>query len=145
MLSSQMLWPSSWSCWVGFIAVCSLASWTVTRPLVAPPRRLVPHGGRGLFQVATELVAHGRQQSIGPVVLAPGREPLEQGRAQDGGGYRFVDRGRDRPAPLAGIGDPSPELVQVRALAQRGRGKVQQPRGDDTAATPELGDVRDVK
>ena len=51
----------------------------------------------------------------------------------------------DGPASLAGVRDAAPEVCQG-GIGQHGvRGQVEQPRGDDAAATPYLGHVGQVK
>ena len=60
-------------------------------------------------------------------------------------GDGLVDRGLDRPAAFAGIRNPAGKAGELGILGERIRGQVQQPRGDDTAASPQLGDVGQVE
>ena len=50
-----------------------------------------------------------------------------------------------RPAALAGVGHPALEVGEVGDFAQRVRGEVEQPRRDDAAPPPHLGDLGDVE
>ena len=59
--------------------------------------------------------------------------------------HALLDGGLDRPAALAGIGDPSGEARQRRILRQRLGRQIQQPRGDDAAAAPHFGDLRHIE
>ena len=100
---------------------------------------------RRLLVVPAELEAHGRQQLVLEVRLAARREPLVEGGREDLGRDPLVDGRQDGPAPLAGVGDPPREPREVRRLEQRDRRQVEQPRGDDAAAPPDLGDVGEVQ
>ena len=88
--------------------------------------------------MAAELLAHGRQDLVGEVGLAPRREP----RVQRGGQHRrrdaLVDGGQRRPATLARVRDPSGEGGQLRdrrpAPPRSGRAARRPPRSP--AATP---------
>ncbi len=60
-----------------------------------------------------ELLAHGGQDAVGEQVLVAGGEAGEQGGRKDRSRYALVD-GRDRgPAPLAGVGHPAGETIEV--------------------------------
>ena len=50
-----------------------------------------------------------------------------------------------RPAALAGVRDAAREVLELRDSGERRRGEVQQPRADDAAAPPDLGDLGDVE
>src|SRR5665213_2640638 len=58
--------------------------------------------------------------------------------------HRFLDRGFDGPAALAGILNKAGEILQLRILRQRRGAKIEQPRRNHTAAPPNLGDIRHV-
>src|SRR5206468_12792983 len=96
---------------------------------------------RRLFQVAAELIAHGREQLVGEVRLAARAEAFIVGGGEDGRRYRFVDGRPDRPPPLAGIGYAPLEALERGVLDERRRRQVEQPGGDDAPAPPHLGDV----
>ena len=84
------------------------------------------------------------QQLVAPLGLAAGGEALEQRGGQDVDGRAHVDRRLDRPAPLARVRHLPREVLEPRRLRQRGGGEVEQPRGDDRAPAPDLGDLADV-
>src|SRR5690242_2161547 len=65
-----------------------------------------------LLGVAAELLAHGRQDAVGEVALAPGGKTLVQGGAEHGRRYRLVDGGHDCPAALPGIRNVAAEARQ---------------------------------
>ena len=88
--------------------------------------------------MAAEFVAHGGEESVGVRALAAGREAAEEGGAEDRDGDAFVDGGEHGPAALAGVGDAAGEVVEVGVLRERVRRQVEQPRGDDAAAPPDL-------
>ena len=57
-----------------------------------------------------------------------------------------VDRLLDGPAALAGVGDPALELAEVlAALPERVRRELEQPRADDRAVVPQVGDRGEVE
>src|SRR4029453_18844493 len=99
----------------------------------------------GLFQVSTELIAQRREQFIGEIFLAARAKTLIQGGRQDVRGHSLIDGGLDRPAPLARVRHPSGELRQSRIRDEGGRREIQQPRRDDTTASPHLRDVREIE
>ena len=74
--------------------------------------------GAGFFEVATELVAHRREQFVGEFGLAAGAEPFVKRRRQDMGRHGFIDGGLDGPAPFAGIRDPAAEVCQGGSLSK---------------------------
>lgn len=94
--------------------------------------------------MATELVAHGGQELIGELRLAARGEALVERRAQDRCRHTFVNRGGDRPAPFAGIGDASRELGEPGVGNQRSGREIQEPGPYDAAAAPDFGDVGKV-
>src|SRR5215510_8320387 len=100
---------------------------------------------RALLEMSTELVAHRREQLVGEVGLAARAETRVQGGRQDGNGHGLVDRGLDRPAPLSGVRHAPSELRERGIGEQGGRRQVQEPRGDDAATPPHLGDVGQVQ
>src|SRR5882724_7336919 len=99
---------------------------------------------RRLLEMTAEFVAHRRQQLVGILLLAARAEAREQRRADDRSGNPLVDRRLKRPTTLARVGDPAMEVGQIGVLAQRAGSQVQQPRADDAAAAPHLGDLGDV-
>ncbi len=98
-----------------------------------------------LLLVAAEFVAEGGEELVAEVGFAAGAEAIEEGGAEDGGGDRFVDGGFDGPAAFAGVGDAAGELAQVWTFQEGGGGEVEEPGGDDAAATPDFGDVGEVE
>src|SRR5208283_4102493 len=101
--------------------------------------------GGGLFLIDTELVTKGGQHLVSEVVLATRAEASIQRGTEDGGRNRLVEGRRDRPAPLPRVRHPAGELRQVRAIEERHGGQVQEPRGDDTATAPDLGDIGQIQ
>src|SRR5262245_38059862 len=92
--------------------------------------------------MAAESVAHGREQIVCKVSLAPGAEPLVEGTGQHRHGHALVDGCLDCPTTFAGVGDAPREFQQLAIAQQGGGGKVEKPRGDNAAAPPDLGDLR---
>ncbi len=78
------------------------------------------------------------------MVLAARGEALEQRGGEHRGGNTGVDGRLDRPPALAGIGDPAGQSVERGVLLQGRGGQVEQPRGDDRSAAPQLGDLGGV-
>src|SRR5262245_49137624 len=86
---------------------------------------------RRLFDVAAELVAHGREQLVAEVRLAARAEALVEGRGEDGHRHGLVDGRPDRPPALAGIRHAPLEALERRVLDE-GRGRqVEEPGGHD--------------
>ena len=79
------------------------------------------------LDVAAEAEAHGREHLFAERVLLPRAETGEQRRREHVRRHRFLDRGLDRPAALAGILHEAGEILQLRILRQRGGAKIEQP------------------
>ena len=94
--------------------------------------------------MAAELVTKRGQYFVGEVVLAAGAEAFEQRGTKDWSRNRLVDGGIKSPPAFPGIGDAARELRQVRVIEQRLGCQIQKPRRDHTAATPNLGHVRQI-
>src|SRR5689334_14977682 len=95
--------------------------------------------------MTAELVAHRREDAVREVRCASRRETLGEGDAQHRSRYALVDRSRERPAPLARIGDTPREASEVWAVEKRRGGEIEQPRGDHAAPAPQLGNLREVE
>src|SRR5438067_11757986 len=95
--------------------------------------------------MAAELEPHGGEQAVLELRLAARAEAFEERGGEDVRRHPLVDRGVERPSPLAGIGDPAGEALEARIARERGGGEVEQPGGDDAAAAPHLGDVGEVE
>src|SRR5258707_10229404 len=78
-------------------------------------------------------------------MLLPRTEPGIHRRREHIRGNRFLERGHDRPTPLARIVDAPLVAGEKRILDQRDRQKIQQPRADHSAAPPQLGDLSDLQ
>src|SRR5262249_3522723 len=101
---------------------------------------------RGVFfQMTAETKAHGGEEFVLVIGLAAGGESFVQSSCQNRHRNAFVDGGLDGPAALAGIGDAAGELGELRIGGESVRGKIQQPGGDDAAATPYFGDIGEVE
>ena len=97
------------------------------------------------FDMSTELCAKRRQDLVCRCAPATGGEPVVQRCAQHRCRHAFVDRGVNRPAALTAVGDVSLQALQLRIRA-KGRGRqVDEPTGDHTAASPQLGDRRQIE
>src|SRR5260221_10983363 len=83
-----------------------------------------------LLDMAAELEAQCREQLVGELLLAARAEAGKHRRADHRRGNALVDRRLQRPASLAGIGDPAMEVGQVGILAQGTGGGVEEPRTD---------------
>ena len=77
---------------------------------------------RRLLDVTAEPVAHRREHPVGEVGLAARVEALVEGRGQHVRRHGLVDRGRERPAALAGIRDPALVGAELRILEEGARG-----------------------
>src|SRR5436309_10031204 len=99
----------------------------------------------GVLDVAAELVAHGREHLVTEGVILAGAETIEQRRGEDVDRHRLLDGGLERPPPFARVLDLARELRKLGALGEGARRQVEQPRGDDAAAPPQLGDVGEVE
>ena len=91
-----------------------------------------------LLDVSAELEAHRRQQLVLEVRLAARAEALVERGGQHRRRHGFVDRGLDRPAAFAGVGDAAGELRAVRDLraAPTRSGRAATRRSRCRAATP---------
>src|SRR4029077_13679367 len=126
------------ACWTASIErvrIVLIASWSRSS-LVMPlnSRFLHPCFGQlgfgRLLAMPAELVAHGREQLVREIRLAPGAEPLVEGRRQHMGRHAFVDRGLDGPPAFAGVGHPAREFRQAGVLDQGRRREIEQPGSD---------------
>src|ERR1019366_6635008 len=95
--------------------------------------------------MSAEAESHGREHLFAEGMLLPRAEAGVQRRGKYVGRDRFFDRGLDGPAALAGILDKTGEILQLRVLRERGGTEIEQPGGDDTAAPPDLRDIRQVQ
>src|SRR5262245_14366500 len=100
---------------------------------------------RRLLDVAAKLTSHRRQEAVAVVGLTPGAEALIQRGAEHVGRHALVDRRQHRPSALTGVGHTTRELLELWRLCERGRGQIEQPRRDDAAAAPYLGDRWNVE
>src|SRR5574338_235321 len=92
-----------------------------------------------------ELETHRRQDLIREISFASRTEPLKQRCAQDRHRNTFFNRRIDGPTSLTRIRNASGKTFQPRTLRQRDCRQIQQPRSDDTAAPPNLSDVREIE
>src|SRR5579864_949566 len=97
------------------------------------------------LDMPAEAEAHRREHLFREGVLLPRAESGVERRGEHIRRDRFLDRGFDRPAPLAGILDEAGEVLQLRILCQRGGAEIEQPGRDDAAAPPYLRDVWHVQ
>src|SRR5262245_37598473 len=98
-----------------------------------------------LLEMSAEPQSHRRLDLLRVVGLATRGEAAVERGAQHGCGYALVDGREDRPAALARVRHAAGELRELRILGERLRGEVEQPRRDDAAAPPDLGDLREVE
>src|SRR6185437_13270892 len=97
------------------------------------------------LDVAAKAEPHRRQHLFCEVVLLARTEAGVKRGGQHICRDRLLDRGLNGPATLAGILDVAGELIQLRILHQSGGAEIEQPRRDDAAAPPDLGDIRHVQ
>ena len=96
--------------------------------------------------MAAKAEAHGRQHLFAEGVLLPRAEAGVQRGGEHIGRHRFLDRGLDGPAALAGILRQSRRSPSsCRVFGQRGGAEVEQPGRDHAAAPPDFGDVGQVE
>src|SRR5687768_2929697 len=109
----------------------------------APKMTSTQASARGL-DMAAELGAERRQDLFRERVILPRAEALEERRREHVGRHRLFDRGLDGPAPFTRVGDVADEPRQLGIGGKCARGQIEQPRADDAAAPPELGDRREI-
>src|SRR4051812_313819 len=109
-----------------------------------PFRSALRRVGR-MLDVAAELVAHSGEHLVAEGVLLARAEAVEQRRRENVDGYGFLDGGLHRPSPFARIFHGARELRKLGALGEGARRQVEQPRRDDAATPPQLGDVGEVE
>src|ERR1700730_18221968 len=104
-------------------------------------------GVNGLItlDVPAEAEAHGRQHPFPECVLLPRAEPCIERRGEHVRRNRFLDRGLDGPATLAGILDEAGETLQLWILRQRGGAEIEQPGRNYAAAPPNLRDIQHIQ
>src|SRR5262249_6763476 len=98
-----------------------------------------------LLEVPAEPETHRRLHLLRVYGFAARGESRVERGAEHGSRHALVDGRDDGPAALARIGHAPGELLQVRALRQRLGGEVEEPRRDDAAAPPDLGDLRKIE
>src|SRR5262245_14040223 len=81
----------------------------------------------GFLQMSTEFITHGRQQLVAEIRLAARAETFVEGGRKYGRRHGLVDRGLDRPAPFAGVGDFASKVGELGIFRQRGCSEVEQP------------------
>src|SRR5262249_17476748 len=74
------------------------------------------HSALGFLQVSAEFEPHGRQQLVSEIGLAARAETFVERSRKHGRRHGLVDRGFDRPAPFAGIGDPARKVGEMGVL-----------------------------
>src|SRR5437763_13071657 len=89
-----------------------------------PPRVGSPPAGRAapssrsllgaLLEVAAEALAHRGEDAVAPVGLAARGEAVEQRGGEHRRRHTLLDRGLDRPAPLAGVAHVARVLLEIR-------------------------------
>lgn len=89
--------------------------------------------------MAAESVTHGGQELVGEGGFALRGEAVEQRRGEHRRRNAGIDRGLERPAAFAGIGDAAAELGERRIVLQRAGGEIEQPGADDAAVAPDFG------
>src|SRR6516162_6069328 len=144
--SVRMQLIDSWSSWAPVIGLGESSAGLATALIFASC--LVPadlSSCCGFLHMAAELVAHGGKELVGEGRLAAGAETFVKRGGKHWRRHRRVDGRFDCPASFTGVGDAPREAIERRILGQRGGGKVEQPRGDDTAASPNLCDVAQVE
>src|SRR5690242_3325604 len=102
-------------------------------------------GSSLLLHVTAELEPQRGEHAVLELGLAARLEAREQRRGEHVGGYGLVDRGVERPAPLARVGDMTSEAIELGRARERTRGEVEQPRADYAAAPPQLGDLGELE
>src|SRR5262245_62050263 len=101
--------------------------------------------GRPLLDVSAESEPHRRPESVLKVGFAARTETFVERSGQYRRGYGFVDGRLDRPASLAGVRYAAGEVIERRVLRKRRCREVEEPRRDDAAAPPQLGNVREIQ
>src|SRR2546426_8819339 len=94
-----------------------------------------------LLSVSAELVAHRRQNLVSEVGFTSGAEAFVECSSEDMRGDGLVNRGLDGPASLSRVRHAARKVREFRVLEQGSRGQIQQPRGNDAATAPHLGDI----
>ena len=95
--------------------------------------------------MAAELIAHRGEELVRVGVGVTALETAQERERDDGGGHVEVHGLEDRPAPLAGVGDPRSDPVELRVLLERARGEIEKPRANDAPVPPDLGDLGEVE
>src|SRR5215468_3568242 len=100
---------------------------------------------RNLFEMATESESHRREELVLIIgVTARGEAFIErsgENRSWDG----LVDGSLDGPSAFTGVGHTAGELFEFRIFDQSRRRQIEQPRGDNAASPPYLGDIAQVQ
>src|SRR5215472_14282876 len=92
-----------------------------------------------------EFVAHGGEQLVGECRLAARAETFVERGRKNWSRHGLVDRGLDRPASFPRVGDPARKVIERGILGQRSSGEVQEPRRDNTAASPYFRDIAQIE
>ena len=95
--------------------------------------------------MAAEAEAHRREQLVAERMLDPAAIARVKGGGQHVGGHLLLHRGIDGPLALARVGDAAGEMLELLVLGEADRDQVVEPRRDDTAAPPYLGDIGQVQ
>src|SRR3974377_947310 len=98
-----------------------------------------------LLHMSAKFITHRGEKLVGKFRFTAGTESLVECSGQYVRGLRLVDRGLDRPAPFAGIGDAAGKFRESGVVEQGDGREIQQPRGNDAAAAPDFRDIFQVK
>src|ERR1035438_9347579 len=96
------------------------------------------------LQVAAEAEAHRREQLVLEIRIAARSETLVERGGKNRHRYTDIDGCLDGPSSFARIGDVPLEFGERRILCEAASREVEQPRGDDTAAAPDFGDIGQI-
>src|SRR5512137_1460824 len=97
------------------------------------------------FDVTAELKSHRRQDFCREIIFAARSETLKERGAQDRGWRGGFDRGKDRPAAFAGVGDAAGKALEGGLFEQGNRGEIEQPGGHNAAAATDFRDIREIE
>src|SRR5215470_6302389 len=107
--------------------------------------KITSENGSSAYGMAPELVAERGEQPVREGIVTSRAEAREEGRRDRRRRHRLLDGVLDGPAPFAGVVHPGAETCERRIGGERGRRQLEQPRADDRALVPELGDPRQVE
>src|SRR5215475_2412668 len=106
---------------------------------------LIVPSSRDLLEMSAESESHRREELVLIICVTARGEAFIERRGENRGRHCLVDCGLDGPPAFAGVRHAAGEFFEFGIFDQRRRRQIEQPRSDDAAPSPHLGDLAQVQ